>query len=88
MKDESCSEADLNRIWTVDEMAQGDHIIFAATGISDSPMLHGIRDKVQHCVTESILIRSRNRTVRRVEAYHDIGRKTIRLGASGAEVKL
>ena len=88
LQDELCSQAELDRIWTVDEMAQGDHIIFAATGISDSPMLHGIRDKVQHCVTESILIMARNRTVRRIEAYHDIGRKTIPLGSGGTEVKL
>jgi fructose-1,6-bisphosphatase II len=69
-------------------MAQGDHIIFAATGISDSPMLRGIRYRNHHCVTESILMRARNRTVRRIEAYHDMQRKTIRLASSGQEVKL
>jgi fructose-1,6-bisphosphatase II len=79
--------ADLARIWTVAEMAQGDHLIFAATGISDSPMLRGIRYRDQHCITESILVRSRNRTVRRIEAYHDIALKTIRLASCG-EVRL
>lgn len=85
---EGCTEADLGKIWKVDEMAQGDHIIFAATGISDSPMLRGVRYQDQHCITDSILVRSRNRTVRRIEAYHDIGRKTIRLGMKGEEVRL
>ena len=33
-----CIEADLKRVWTVEMMAPGDHVIFAATGISDSPM--------------------------------------------------
>ena len=90
LEDKSCSdsEADLERIWTVDEMAQGDHIVFAATGISDTPMLRGIRDNGQHCITESILMRFHNRTVRRVEAYHDLGLKTIRLASSGTEEKL
>lgn len=81
------SETELAKIWTVAEMAKGDHLIFAATGISDSPMLRGIRYQDQHCITESILMRARNRTVRRIEAYHDIDRKTLRL-ASGREVQL
>ena len=85
---EGCTEADLTKIWNVDAMAQGEHIIFVATGISDSPMLRGIRYKDQHCITDSILVRSRNRTVRRIEAYHDIGRKTIRLGLNEKEVRL
>ncbi len=80
---EGCTEDDLARIWTVDDMAQGEHIIFAATGISDSPMLAGIRYQDHHCVTESILMRARNRTVRRISAYHDIRRKTIRLASAG-----
>jgi fructose-1,6-bisphosphatase II len=85
---EQCTQADLEKIWRVDEMARGDHIIFVATGISDSPMLRGIRYKDRHCITESILMRYRNRTVRRIEAYHDIRRKTLRLGSSGEEAGL
>ena len=83
-----CSEQELSRVWDVESMAPGEHIIFAATGISDSPMLPGIRYRDNHCVTTSILMRARNRTVRRVEAYHDLGRKTIRMGSSGDEVTL
>ena len=83
-----CTEADLDKIWPVSEMAQGDHIIFAATGISDSPMLRGIRYQERHCITDSILVRSRNQTVRRIEAYHEIGCKTIRLASSGEEMPL
>ena len=86
---EGCTEAELARVWTVAEMAQGEHLIFAATGISDSPMLAGIRYRDHHAVTESILMRARNRTVRRIQAYHDLRRKTIRLASEGdREVKL
>ncbi len=88
LTEEGCSEADLNKIWTVEEMAQGDHIVFAATGISDSPMLPGIKYRNQHCITHSILMRARNRTVRRIEAYHDVDRKTVRLESTGEEVRL
>lgn len=86
--EEGCSEADLKKVWAVREMSQGDHIIFAATGISDSPMLRGIRFRDEHCITESILMRYRNRTVRRIEAYHDVSSKTIRLASSGEEMRL
>ncbi len=81
-------ETDLDKVWTVEEMAQGDHIIFVATGISDSTMLRGLRYRRQHCITESILMRSRNRTVRRIETYHNIASKTLRLASTGEEMRL
>ena len=57
LAEEGCSEDDLSRVWTVDDMAPGDNLIFAATGISDSPMLTGIHYRGNHCVTHSILMR-------------------------------
>lgn len=82
------TQEEISRIWTVNEMARGEHIIFAATGISDSPMLRGIRYRGQHCITDSILMRARYKTVRRIEAYHNIHTKTVRLDSSKAEVSL
>lgn len=83
VEEHGCSPGDLSKVWSADEMAKGDHIIFAATGISDSPMLSGIRFDNHHCVTESMLIRSRYRTLRRIMAHHDIEHKSIRLASSG-----
>ena len=83
-----CSEDDLAKVWTVEQMAPGNHLIFAATGISDSPMLPGIQYRARHCITHSILMRARNRTVRRIQAYHDLESKTIRLHSTGAEMSL
>ncbi len=88
LDDKLCTEADLRKVWTVEMMAPGEHVIFAATGISDSPMLPGITYRDQHCVTHSILMRARNRTVRRIQAYHDIARKTIRMHSTGQEMPL
>lgn len=82
---EGVSEADLARVWTVETMAPGDHLIFAATGISDSPMLRGIHNENHHAVTHSILMRAKNRTVRRIEAFHDLSKKTIRMHSTGGE---
>lgn len=84
----ACTDAELQQVWNVEAMAPGEHLIFAATGISDSPMLRGIRYQKNHCVTHSILMRARNRTVRHVEAYHDLSRKTIRMASQGKEVAI
>ncbi|MBL1216478.1 MAG: class II fructose-bisphosphatase [Planctomycetes bacterium] len=86
--EEGVTEDDLKQVWTVDEMAKGDHVIFAATGISDSPMLQGIKHRGRHCITQSILVRARNRTVRIIDAFHDMDNKTVRLGSSGEEVRI
>jgi fructose-1,6-bisphosphatase II len=79
LENAECAEANLQRIWTVNSMIPGNHLIFAATGISDSAMLRGIDFGHDRCRTHSILIRSRNRTVRRIEALHDVRRKIIGL---------
>jgi fructose-1,6-bisphosphatase II len=88
LEEEGSTKEDFEKIWKVDEMAQGDHLIFAATGIGDSPMLKGIRYRDQHCITDSILMRARNRTVRFIRTYHDINQKTLRMASSGTEVRL
>jgi fructose-1,6-bisphosphatase II len=79
---------DLQQVWTVESMAPGDHLIFAATGISDSPMLPGIQNLPHHSVTHSILMRAKYRTVRRIQAFHDLEHKTIRRRSTNAEAAL
>ncbi|MFG0330657.1 MAG: class II fructose-bisphosphatase [Phycisphaerales bacterium] len=88
LTEDGCDEADLKRVWRVGEMAKGDRILFSATGISDSPLLKGIRYNGQHCITESILMRARNRTFRFVTAFHNLDTKTIRLGSTGEETRI
>ena len=77
--------AELGRTYTGDDLAAGDEIIFAATGISDSPMLAGIRTEARHVHTSSLLIRAKFRTARYVHAIHDLRHKTIHLGSDGKE---
>jgi fructose-1,6-bisphosphatase II / sedoheptulose-1,7-bisphosphatase len=63
---------DLDRIYTIDEMAKGD-CIFAATGVTDGSLLKGVH-RGRGCVTtESIVMRASTGTVRRVSTeYHDL----------------
>ena len=75
----------LKKVYDCDGLASGSEIMFAATGISDSPMLPGILLQSQHVHTHSILMRSRYRTVRYIHAIHDLSHKTIRLASDEQE---
>ncbi|NBB83018.1 MAG: class II fructose-bisphosphatase [Alphaproteobacteria bacterium] len=67
--------ADLNRTYTMDQMASGD-VMFAATGVTTGAMLRGVRRYPAGAVTHSIVMRSKSGTVRVVEARHNFARKT------------
>ncbi len=56
---------DLNRIYARDEMVTAD-VIFAATGVTDGSILHGIRREPGFLETETILMRSKTGSVRRM----------------------
>jgi fructose-1,6-bisphosphatase II len=79
---------DLNRVFHAADLARGQNIIFCATGISDSPLLRGVRVRGHTAVTHSILMRARSRTVRMIEAYHDLACKTIHLRSTKRETPL
>ena len=60
---------DLDRIYSLEDMAKGD-CIFAATGVTDGSLVAGVHRR-QNCVTtESIVMRASSGTVRRVSAEH------------------
>ena len=62
---------DLDRIYSLEDMAKGD-CIFAATGVTDGDVLQGVRYQGDRgATTESLVMRSRSGTVRRVFARHD-----------------
>jgi fructose-1,6-bisphosphatase II / sedoheptulose-1,7-bisphosphatase len=63
---------DLERVYTLTDMAKGD-CIFAATGVTDGSLLKGVHRR-QKCVsTESVVMRASTGTVRRVSTeYHDL----------------
>ncbi len=63
---------DLDRVLDVDELIRGDDVFFAATGVTDGDLLQGVRYLSDgHATTESLVMRSRSGTVRKVEARHD-----------------
>jgi fructose-1,6-bisphosphatase II / sedoheptulose-1,7-bisphosphatase len=56
---------DLNRIYTRDDLVTAD-VIFAATGVTEGSILKGIRQEPGWIETETILMRSKTRSVRRM----------------------
>ena len=56
---------DLGRIYSRDELVRGD-VIFASTGVTDGSLLGGVRRLNGHVETETLLMRSKTHTVRRV----------------------
>jgi fructose-1,6-bisphosphatase II / sedoheptulose-1,7-bisphosphatase len=66
---------DLNKIYTTDDLAKGDNVMFAATGVTDGTMLRGVRRYAGGAKTYSLVMRSKSGTVRRVEATHNFKRK-------------
>ena len=56
---------DLDKIYSRDEMVTKD-VIFAATGVTDGSILKGIHREVGYLTSETILMRSKTGSVRRM----------------------
>lgn len=63
---------DLTRVLTADDLIKSDNCFFAATGITDGALLKGVRFDSLGCHTESLVMRSRSGTVRKIEAHHKL----------------
>jgi fructose-1,6-bisphosphatase II len=61
---------DLDRVLTTDDLVSGEDVFVAATGVTDGALLSGVHYTPGGATTESIVMRSRSGTVRRIEAYH------------------
>jgi len=73
---------DLERVLTVDDLVTGEHCFFSATGVTDGDVLQGVRYRGASATTESLVMRSRSGTVRRIGARHDRTKLRAITGAS------
>jgi fructose-1,6-bisphosphatase II len=62
---------DLDEVLDRDRLCGGPNVFFAATGVTEGEMLSGVHYDREGASTESISMRSRSGTVRRVSARHD-----------------
>jgi len=88
LDDQGYTEAELQRVYTSEDMAWGDGIVFVATGITDNAMLRGVIVHEQVARTHSVVMRAHSRTVRYITTFHDLTRKTIRLSSEAADKPL
>jgi fructose-1,6-bisphosphatase II len=62
----------LDQVLTCDDLVKGENAFFSATGVTDGDVLQGVRYQGDRgATTESLVMRSRSGTVRRVHARHD-----------------
>jgi fructose-1,6-bisphosphatase II len=62
---------DLDEVLDVDRLVAGNDVFFAATGVTDGDVLEGVHYTARGATTESLVMRSRSGTVRRIAARHD-----------------
>jgi fructose-1,6-bisphosphatase II len=63
---------DLGRMLDQDALVRGNDCFFAATGVTDGDVLQGVRYPTPRAATtESLVMRSRTHTVRRIQARHN-----------------
>lgn len=62
-------------ILKMEDMACSDNVVFSATGITKGDLLEGITRKGNIATTETLLIRGRCRTIRRIKSIHYLDRK-------------
>ena len=65
---------DLERVLTTDDLVLGEDVFVAATGVTGGALLRGVRVVGDHVETDSIVMRSRSGTVRRVAATHPLSK--------------
>lgn len=65
---------DLNKVFTIEDLAKGKGCLFAATGVSDGPFLKGVQFTKYGAVTHSIVMRQKTGTIRHIEAQHHLGK--------------
>ncbi|MEU5519390.1 class II fructose-bisphosphatase [Streptomyces sp. NPDC093250] len=65
---------DLDRVLTTEDLVTGDNVFFVATGITDGELLRGVRYRSETATTDSIVMRSKSGTVRKIDSEHRLSK--------------
>ena len=63
---------DVDRIFSTDDLVRGDDVFVAATGVTTGALLDGVAYDTDGVSTESLVMRSRSGTVRRISGEHSL----------------
>jgi fructose-1,6-bisphosphatase II len=61
---------DMAKVMTEENLVEGEKVFFAATGITDGPMLAGVRFRGSRATSESMILRGETHTRRMIQAEH------------------
>jgi fructose-1,6-bisphosphatase II len=61
---------DLDKVLTLDDLVSGEDVFFSATGITDGELLRGVRFRGDGANTQSLVMRSKSGTIRKIDATH------------------
>jgi len=61
---------DVRKLLTLDDLVKADDVFFAATGITEGPLLKGVRFTANGAKTHTVVMRGKTGTVRFIEATH------------------
>src|SRR5207244_12380605 len=73
---------DVDKVLTTDDLVAGDDVFVAATGVTSGALLRGVQYTSGGAITDSIVMRSRSGTVRRIEAQHAFAKLEKLVGSS------
>ena len=62
---------------TIDDLVSGDDVFFAATGVTNGELLHGVRYRPGRVLTQSLSMRSRSGAVRVIDGRHHMTRSNL-----------
>ncbi|GAA1904993.1 class II fructose-bisphosphatase [Streptomyces sodiiphilus] len=65
---------DLDRVLHTDDLVRGENVFFVATGITDGDLLRGVRYRGDTATTQSLVMRSRSGTIRRIDSQHRLAK--------------
>ena len=77
---------DLDQVLELDDLVKGGNVFFAITGITDGELLDGVRYEGETVTTDSIVMRSKSGTSRRVKATHRLSKLMMLLYRSRNEL--
>ncbi|MEV4106856.1 class II fructose-bisphosphatase [Nonomuraea sp. NPDC049695] len=63
---------DLNQVLTTNDLVRSDDVFFAATGITHGELMQGVRFRAGSAVTESLVMRGRSGTIRKIQSEHQL----------------
>lgn len=72
------SDSDIDKVLGIDDLAKGDNLFFAATGITEGDLLKGVKNiGDDRAKTQSVVMRAKTGTIRFVDAIHSLDKNEI-----------